>query len=385
MAMTVLGIYPWQCNADPQAEFRAEWLVAAIPVPDNRASHRGKRPMMTRSMPLAAGLFLLTACASQPATPPITDATIQAHVDRATQLADGDLNTFIGLCKPVSPTRPTVGDKELAGFMSKPAPTPGRAFDNLFFLGDAWVSAWAIKTSDGIILLDALNNGKEAARLIEGGMRRVGLDPRQIKIIIVTHGHGDHYGGVRYLQERYHPEIVMGEADWKMTSTKLDFETPLWDPPPVFDPTHDMSAKDGDTVTLGDTVVTLYATPGHTMGTMSPSFDVTWHGEKHKVLEWGGTGFNFGSDFQRFDAYIASTKRMHAVVEQQGIDTLISNHSGVDEAPAKLARLRTQPHQPNPFVLGVPTVARAMDVMNECAVSQRERFTIHPEGAVPKK
>jgi metallo-beta-lactamase class B len=63
---------------------------------------------------------------------------------------------------------------------------------------------------------------------------------------------------------------------------------------------------------------------------------------------------------------------------------LISNHSGVDEAPVKLARLRAEPHQSNPFVLGTATVARAMDVMNECGRSQRERFTIHPEGAAQK-
>ena len=105
-------------------------------------------------------------------------------------------------------------------------------------------------------------------------------------------------------------------------------------------------------------------------------FDVAWHGETHRVLEWGGTGFNFGADFTRFDAYIAATKRMRGVVEQQKIDVLISNHSGVDEAPSKLDRLRKAPREPNPFVLGTPTVQRALDIMNECAQAQRERFTL---------
>ena len=84
------------------------------------------------------------------------------------------------------------------GFVAKsvnqPKPEPGKAFDNLYFVGTKWVSAWAIKTSEGIIILiDALNNGKEAAELIDGGLRKLGMDPAQITCIIVTHGHGDHY------------------------------------------------------------------------------------------------------------------------------------------------------------------------------------------------
>jgi metallo-beta-lactamase class B len=53
---------------------------------------------------------------------------------------------------------------------------------------------------------------------------------------------------------------------------------------------------------------------------------------------------------------------------------MISNHAGVDEAPAKLDRLRKAPRGPNPFVQGTPTVERALTTMNECAQSQRDRF-----------
>jgi metallo-beta-lactamase class B len=155
-----------------------------------------------------------------------------------------------------------------------------------------------------------------------------------------------------------------------MMETKLEFETPLWDAPPK----RDMSIKDGDTITLGGTTVTLYLTPGHTLGTISPVFDVSSRGQTHRVVEWGGTGFNFGADLGRLDAYIASTQRMRKLAAEQNIDVLISNHSGFDEAPAKLDALRKAPRGPNPFVLGVPTVERALTVMGECAQAQRDRF-----------
>jgi metallo-beta-lactamase class B len=327
---------------------------------------------MKKSAVLLAGLVALAACDPTPATPPVSEATVQAHVDAATKLADGDLTALLSLCKAAPAVRPKVDEHDLAALIAKPAPPPGRAFDNLYFLGDAWVSAWAINTQDGIILLDTLDNDKEAATLIEGGLRKVGLNPARIKYIIVTHGHGDHYGGVNYLVRRYHPRVAMGEADWTMLETNPDFPTPMWEPAPK----RDMAVKDGDTITLGGTTVTMYNTPGHTMGTLSPVFDVTSNGEKHRVVEWGGTGFNFGKDFQRLDAFIASTKRMRDLVAEQNIDVMISNHSGYDEAPAKLARRRQAPRGPNPFVLGTATVERALDVMGECGLAQHDRFTM---------
>src|SRR5579871_4635562 len=184
----------------------------------DRRSHRlnaiGTRLGGDKRMKMNAliGLMLgLVACTPAPA--PVTEAMVQGHVAAATQAAGSDLTPLLALCKPAPATRPTADDHTLGALIAKPAPPPGRAFDNLYFVGAAWVSAWAINTPDGIILIDALNNGKEAAQLIEGGMRRLGLDPARIKYIVVTHGHGDHYGGVNYLVGKYHPRVVASEQD----------------------------------------------------------------------------------------------------------------------------------------------------------------------------
>ncbi len=167
----------------------------------------------------------------------------------------------------------------------------------------------------------------------------------------------------------------MGEPDWAMTSSgKLDFPTPLWPEMPKFRPGQDIAAKDGDTITLGGTTVTLYRTPGHTLGTISPMFDVTSRGETHRAIEWGGTGFNFGADKTRFEAYVASTERVKKLAAEKNIDIMLSNHPNIDLAHARLDQMRKVPRGPNPFVIGEPNVERAMTVMNECAQSQRDRF-----------
>jgi len=91
---------------------------------------------------------------------------------------------------------------------------PAKVFDNLYFVGGKLHSSWALTTKDGIILIDTIYpyNSEE---LIIGGMKKVGLDPAQIKYVLISHAHGDHIGGAEMLQKRYGARIVMGGPDWE--------------------------------------------------------------------------------------------------------------------------------------------------------------------------
>lgn len=333
------------------------------------------RTLQPAALSLAAAAALVACSAGPPPSAAPSAASVEAHAAAARKAAGSDLAPLLALCKPAPATTMTAeeGEKYLTAQIARPAPPPGQAFDNLYFVGAAWASAWALKTSDGIILIDALNDRAEAQALIEGGLRRLGLDPAQIRFVIVSHGHGDHYGGVPYLLEKYRPRVVMSDRDWTMTETRLDFASPLWEPPPR----RDVSVVDGDKVTLGDTTVTILLTPGHSVGTVSPTFEVRDASGVHRVLLWGGTSFNFGRDLGRLDAYIDSTRRAAELVARERIDVLISNHSGFDDSLVKLQRRRSAPDgAPNPFVIGTPAVLRALTVMGECARAQRDRFSL---------
>ena len=93
-----------------------------------------------------------------------------------------------------------------------------RVFDELYFVGENAVSAWVLDTGDGLILFDALYSPEDMTKTLEPGLRSLGLDPARIRYLVITHAHGDHYGGARYLKEHYGTQIMASTIDWRMLS-----------------------------------------------------------------------------------------------------------------------------------------------------------------------
>lgn len=324
---------------------------------------RAEARPLTTATPATPGMSA-TPAAPDRSNAPTTQADVDAHVAKATALAGDDLTFLLPVCKPQPAARPR--GPTLDGYVRKmieqPAPAPVRVFDNLYFVGSAWVSAWILKTSDGLILFDALNTDAEARDLIIGGMQQLGLDLKDIRYLIVTHGHGDHYGGAKALVERYGMRVVASDLDWSMMASGLEFDLPVWPSPP----SRDIAVKDGDTLVLGDTTVRWYVTPGHTLGTLSPVFEVREGGQRWNALLWGGTAFNFGRDLGRLDGYIDSAERMRGLTATLPIDVLLSNHPVSDDSVRKMAA-RKAGATANPFVGGQASVDRSLQVLAECA------------------
>jgi metallo-beta-lactamase class B len=246
----------------------------------------------------------------------------------------------------------------------------------LYRVGTIEHSAWAVTTSDGIILMDAIfyyNIQDEVA----DGLKKLGLDPSTIKYAIISHGHGDHVGGARFLQDQYGTHIVMGAPDWDLVA-KTGPGSLAASGAPV--PKKDMTATDGMKVTLGGETVTLYSTPGHTLGTFSSIFPVTDAGKPHVVAYWGGTMYNWVAGRSQyitpstpdkfwFDTYVASADRFRQIAAKAGADVIMSNHTNFDNSKIKEPQMALRkPGDPfHPYVVGQLGVQRYMTVVEECA------------------
>jgi len=251
-----------------------------------------------------------------------------------------------------APARPAVPDR------SQWYAEPARVFDNLYFVGTREHSAWAVVTSGGIIIIDPLYAYAVEDEVV-GGLRKVGLDPAAIKYVLVSHGHGDHSGGAGYLQDKFKARVILAAADWELLErTTRDTAKPR----------RDMIATDGQQLTLGDTTLTLYLTPGHTAGTISTLIPVRDGERRHVAAIWGGTAFNFRHTPEAFQTYVTSAQRFATIAADAGADVLLSNHVIFDGSGVKLPALAKRgASDPHPYVMGNASIQRYLVVAAECA------------------
>src|SRR5215831_3317953 len=148
---------------------------------------------------LAAGVSIAAAAAQQD--------PIEAHLVAAKQAAGFDFTgTLVRTCvvpqtgpgRDVAPPPPPARDSWYT--------EPAKVFDNLYFVGSKFHNAWALTTSQGIILLDTLYDYASEEAIV-GGMKKLGLDPANVKYVVITHAHGDHDGGAKLMQERFGSRI----------------------------------------------------------------------------------------------------------------------------------------------------------------------------------
>jgi len=292
------------------------------------------------------------------------------HVTRAKAAAGNDYqNLFNFLC--TVPTPRGGGAREGGPRAGGPPPglpdkstwyaEPAKVFDNLYFVGQTEYSAWAVITSQGIILIDTLFD-YSVEEEVAGGLKKLGLDPATIRYAVVTHPHPDHHGGAKFLQDRYKTRIVMSAADWDVIDRLSGAK-----------PRRDMVATDGQMLTLGDTTITLYITPGHTPGTMSVVIPVRENNARHVAALWGGTGLN--PDRESLEKYIQSAQRFDQIAQKAGADIILSNHTDWDGSKVNLPRVATRgPGAPNPYIVGTPAVRRYLEVARECATARLLRL-----------
>ena len=228
----------------------------------------------------------------------------------------------------------------------KGAMEPFRILGNTWFVGTGPASTHIIDSGDGLIMLDS--GYRESLYLVLDSMYRCGLDPRDLRYIIHSHGHIDHAAATRELVELTGAETWIGEGDLAM----VDGSRPelSWAPeyemafPPPFTPDHLL--RDGDRIELGNVAIDCVATPGHTPGVFSFFWNVEDRGRVCRAGTFGGAGLNsMQSDYIRryhleAEDWRGAFRRSLRRLKGEKVDLFIGNHAGQNHTPERYRRLK---------------------------------------------
>jgi metallo-beta-lactamase class B len=246
---------------------------------------------------------------------------------------------------------------------------PTKIFDNVYVIGNQGTVAYVIGTSDGLMMIDSLPADQTETQLLPG-FQKLGLDPAKVRMIVVGHGHADHFGGTSYFQEHYGSKIYIAAADWDLMER----------PPagrggdkgkkgaPAVLPKHDQVIVEGQPIGLGDFKLTPVAVPGHTPGSMAFVFPVKDKGKTRIAAMYAGTVLTPGivSD-EGLQTYLKSVAHFKEEAKKAKVEVELQNHPLMDPIQEKLDKLKLRkPSDPNPFVVGEGNYQKFVGVMSVC-------------------
>lgn len=325
-----------------------------------------KRPILQSLFLLGLSGAIVAPLLAQADTP-----AALSHVKRAKEIAGSDITAPLFLCE----LNANAGvEKAYAEGKNRQAPV--QAFDNLWYLGTSFVGVWVLRTSEGLILIDAGVSPAEARDHIVPEIKSLGLDPAQIKYVLVTHGHWDHYGGATYFQEKFGSRIGLSGPDWYLMA-RLEPDSPARMNVPR--PREDLVITDGQKITLGDTTITLYITPGHTPGTLSAIIPVREGKAVYNLSLLGGTAFppttDPGDRNGGLSGFSKAVERLAGLSKAAAAEGLINTHTFVDgssEHLREVSKARAEGKR-NPFLIGTDMVVKHYEVFNECLKAAMKR------------
>jgi metallo-beta-lactamase class B len=248
---------------------------------------------------------------------------------------------------------------------SDPAIEPARIFDNVYVIGDQGTVAYVIQTSGGLLMIDSLSPGDTQTKLLPG-FQKLGLDPSMVKIIVVGHGHADHFGGTAWFQEHFGSKVYISEADWNLMEHPPARGGRGGPAAPL--PKHDQLLVEGQAIVLGDFKLVPVAVPGHTPGSMGFIFPVKDNGKTRIAAMYAGTVLTpgFVSD-EGLAQYAKSVPHFEEETKKAKVEVELQNHPLMDPIQPKLDMLKARkPGEPNPFVVGKGEYQKFLEVMGAC-------------------
>jgi metallo-beta-lactamase class B len=226
---------------------------------------------------------------------------------------------------------------------------PYRIAGNLYYVGASDIASYLITTPEGNILLDG--GYVETEPQIEANIRKLGFQVEKVKILLSSHAHYDHVGGLAELKKKTGAPLYAGAGDVDLLARGGKGDFALGDRG-LFPPVHvDHPVHDGDHVSLGGTTLIAHATPGHTRGCTSWSMQVEEGGKRYDVVFVGSTSINPGVHLAGKPSYPGIAEdyaKTFRVLKSLPCDIFLAVHASFFNGLEKSARLKQG--GVNPFI-----------------------------------
>jgi metallo-beta-lactamase class B len=231
---------------------------------------------------------------------------------------------------------------------------PVRIHGDTWYVGVDGLSSILIRTGAGLVLLDG--DLPQSVPLIEANIRSLGLDVRDVRLILVSHEHFDHVGGVAALQRDSGAKVLGGAAAVRaLQAGQPTAEDPQFHSRPnAFPiPAAGMRAvQDGETIAIGGLAITAHRTPGHTPGSTSWTWRSCERGDCREIVyadslaAISSAGFRYTGDAGRADTTIAFRDSI-ARIGALPCDILLTPHPSASDFWERVAaRSRKSPVDP---------------------------------------
>jgi metallo-beta-lactamase class B len=225
---------------------------------------------------------------------------------------------------------------------------PFQLIGNIYYVGTDGISAYIIKTSQGLILMDTAL--PESTGMIKANIGKLGFKLSDIKIILNSHAHFDHTGGLAEIKQDTGAQLIAGERDKPLLEGGYypgDEKNADLAFPPV---KVDRAVQEGDQLTLGDTTLTAHSMPGHTPGCTSWEMTVKDGSENRDVLFFcsGTVALNRLVGQPTYPGIADDYRSTFAKAKAMKVDVLLGPHPEVYGMQAKREQMKDG--APNPFV-----------------------------------
>lgn len=233
----------------------------------------------------------------------------------------------------------TFAQKDAAAKASNQPVAPFRIAGNLYYVGASDVTSYLIVTPKGLILIDG--GFEETAPMIRRNIATLGFDYSKIRIILNSHAHLDHAGGIAVIRRETGAKFIASAGDAPLLA-RGGKDDPQFGDRLAFPPAEpDRIIADGGRVTLGGTTLTAHLTPGHTPGCTTWTMTVRDHGKPLHVVFVGSA--SVPSEYRlagnpRYPNAIADYRHTFAVLKSLPCDLFLGSHGGFFDLQGKLAR-----------------------------------------------